>query len=104
MDAAARHCASHNVPRYTSYPTTADFTPMVIAKEHAAWLGTKGLVAIRGNTVVVTEAGRPVVRVITATFDTYRGPGPLDAGPAKAAREGLAIVAQGRGGDESRFL
>ena len=39
MDAAARRYASHNVPRYTSYPTAADFTPMVTAREHATWLG-----------------------------------------------------------------
>ncbi len=35
---------------------------------------TEGLVTIRGNKVVVTEAGRSVVRVIAATFDTYRRP------------------------------
>ena len=39
MDTAARRYAGHNVPRYTSYPTAADFTPMVTANEHAAWLG-----------------------------------------------------------------
>lgn len=39
MDAAARRYASHHVPRYTSYPTAADFTPMVTAREHATWLG-----------------------------------------------------------------
>lgn len=39
MDSAARRYASHNVPRYTSYPTAADFTPMVTAREYATWLG-----------------------------------------------------------------
>lgn len=36
---AAQRYASHNVPRYTSYPTAADFTPRVTSREHAAWLG-----------------------------------------------------------------
>lgn len=40
MNSAARRYASHNVPRYTSYPTAADFTPTVTASEHAAWLGS----------------------------------------------------------------
>ncbi len=40
MDNAARRYASHNVPRYTSYPTAADFAPVVTAREHAAWLGS----------------------------------------------------------------
>jgi oxygen-independent coproporphyrinogen III oxidase len=40
VDNAARRYASHNVPRYTSYPTAADFTPVVTAREHAAWLGS----------------------------------------------------------------
>jgi oxygen-independent coproporphyrinogen III oxidase len=31
--------AGYNVPRYTSYPTAADFTTAVAAREHAAWLG-----------------------------------------------------------------
>jgi oxygen-independent coproporphyrinogen III oxidase len=35
----ARRYASTNVPRYTSYPTAADFTPAVGTGEHAAWLG-----------------------------------------------------------------
>src|SRR5690349_3505924 len=34
-----RRYAGYNVPRYTSYPTAADFTAAVTAKEHAAWLG-----------------------------------------------------------------
>jgi oxygen-independent coproporphyrinogen-3 oxidase len=42
VDAAARRYASHNVPRYTSYPTAADFTPMITVREHAAWLGSLG--------------------------------------------------------------
>lgn len=39
MDSAARLYAGLNVPRYTSYPTAADFTPVVTASQHAAWLG-----------------------------------------------------------------
>jgi hypothetical protein len=34
-----RRYAGYNVPRYTSYPTVADFTTTVTATEHAAWLG-----------------------------------------------------------------
>jgi oxygen-independent coproporphyrinogen-3 oxidase len=34
----ARRYAGQNVPRYTSYPTAADFTPMVGPADHAAWL------------------------------------------------------------------
>jgi oxygen-independent coproporphyrinogen-3 oxidase len=33
-----RRYAGYNVPRYTSYPTAADFTPDIGTKEHAAWL------------------------------------------------------------------
>jgi len=33
-----RRYASTNVPRYTSYPTAADFTATVTARQHAAWL------------------------------------------------------------------
>ncbi|WBL78084.1 oxygen-independent coproporphyrinogen III oxidase [Bradyrhizobium xenonodulans] len=29
---------AHNVPRYTSYPTAADFSPEVGAKDHETWL------------------------------------------------------------------
>jgi oxygen-independent coproporphyrinogen-3 oxidase len=39
MNSVARRYAGYNVPRYTSYPTAADFTPVVGANEHAAWLG-----------------------------------------------------------------
>src|SRR5690348_8314865 len=39
LDNVIRRYAGYNVPRYTSYPTAADFTPRVGAKEHAAWLG-----------------------------------------------------------------
>jgi oxygen-independent coproporphyrinogen III oxidase len=38
MDSAARRYASHNVPRYTSYPTAAEFSPLVAGAEHAEWL------------------------------------------------------------------
>jgi oxygen-independent coproporphyrinogen III oxidase len=34
----ARHYAGQNVPRYTSYPTAADFTPMVGPADHKKWL------------------------------------------------------------------
>ncbi|WP_298252955.1 oxygen-independent coproporphyrinogen III oxidase [Bradyrhizobium sp.] len=40
MDNVVRRYAGYNVPRYTSYPTAADFTPAVTADEHAAWLGS----------------------------------------------------------------
>lgn len=39
MNNVARRYAGYNVPRYTSYPTAADFTTAVAAREHAAWLG-----------------------------------------------------------------
>jgi len=39
VNSAAQRYASHNVPRYTSYPTAADFSPRVTSREHAAWLG-----------------------------------------------------------------
>lgn len=38
MDHVARRYAGYNVPRYTSYPTAADFSPDVGAREHKAWL------------------------------------------------------------------
>ena len=38
MNIIARRYAGQNVPRYTSYPTAADFTPMVGPADHAAWL------------------------------------------------------------------
>jgi oxygen-independent coproporphyrinogen III oxidase len=33
-----RRYAGFNVPRYTSYPTAADFTTTVTARDHSAWL------------------------------------------------------------------
>jgi oxygen-independent coproporphyrinogen-3 oxidase len=33
-----------------------------------------GLVQVDGTKLLVTEAGRPIVRVVAATFDRYRGP------------------------------
>ncbi|WJR80190.1 oxygen-independent coproporphyrinogen III oxidase [Bradyrhizobium sp. NP1] len=39
MDSTARRYAERNVPRYTSYPTAADFTAQVGPGDHAAWLG-----------------------------------------------------------------
>ena len=38
MNTIARRYAGQNVPRYTSYPTAADFTLMVGPADHAAWL------------------------------------------------------------------
>jgi oxygen-independent coproporphyrinogen-3 oxidase len=38
----ARRYAGQNVPRYTSYPTAADFTPLVGSAEHKAWLHSLG--------------------------------------------------------------
>ncbi len=39
MNPIVRRYASTNVPRYTSYPTAADFAPMIGRSDHAAWLG-----------------------------------------------------------------
>ena len=39
MDNVVRRYAGYNVPRYTSYPTAADFSPGVGTKEHENWLG-----------------------------------------------------------------
>lgn len=39
MNNIVRRYAGYNVPRYTSYPTAADFTAAVAAREHTAWLG-----------------------------------------------------------------
>jgi oxygen-independent coproporphyrinogen-3 oxidase len=38
LDNIVRRYAGYNVPRYTSYPTAADFSPDVGTKEHEAWL------------------------------------------------------------------
>ena len=38
MNHLARRYADQNVPRYTSYPTAADFTPMVGPADHGSWL------------------------------------------------------------------
>ena len=38
-DAARRSYASASVPRYTSYPTAAEFSTSVTAADHARWLG-----------------------------------------------------------------
>jgi oxygen-independent coproporphyrinogen III oxidase len=38
VNTIARRYADQNVPRYTSYPTAADFTPMVGPADHVAWL------------------------------------------------------------------
>ena len=39
MNSIVRRYAGHSVPRYTSYPTAADFSADVTAREHAGWLG-----------------------------------------------------------------
>jgi oxygen-independent coproporphyrinogen III oxidase len=39
LNNVVRRYAGYNVPRYTSYPTAADFTTAVAAREHATWLG-----------------------------------------------------------------
>jgi oxygen-independent coproporphyrinogen-3 oxidase len=39
LNNVVRRYAGYQVPRYTSYPTAADFTPDVTAKQHATWLG-----------------------------------------------------------------
>jgi oxygen-independent coproporphyrinogen-3 oxidase len=39
VNSAARSYASYNVPRYTSYPTAAEFSPAITKVEHADWLG-----------------------------------------------------------------
>lgn len=38
MNPVVRRYAGHNVPRYTSYPTAADFSPDIGAKDHETWL------------------------------------------------------------------
>lgn len=38
LNNTVRRYAAYRVPRYTSYPTAADFTPDVATKEHSAWL------------------------------------------------------------------
>ena len=38
VEAAVRRYAAHPVPRYTSYPTAAEFSAAVGSAEHAAWL------------------------------------------------------------------
>jgi oxygen-independent coproporphyrinogen-3 oxidase len=38
VDDTVRRYAGKNVPRYTSYPTAADFSPAVGASDHKAWL------------------------------------------------------------------
>ena len=39
MNRNIRRYTERNVPRYTSYPTAADFTPTVGAADHRLWLG-----------------------------------------------------------------
>lgn len=42
MNPVVRRYAGYNVPRYTSYPTAADFSPDVGAKDHETWLAGLG--------------------------------------------------------------
>lgn len=42
MNPVLRRYAGYNVPRYTSYPTAADFSADVGAKDHEAWLAGLG--------------------------------------------------------------
>lgn len=42
MNPVARRYAGYNVPRYTSYPTAAEFSPDVGAKDHETWLAGLG--------------------------------------------------------------
>jgi oxygen-independent coproporphyrinogen III oxidase len=42
VNRTAHHYAGQNVPRYTSYPTAADFTSKIGAADHKAWLGKLG--------------------------------------------------------------
>lgn len=56
MNNTVRRHAPYQVPRYMSYPTAADFTPGVAAKEHSAWLGK------------LQPGGYPLHRVRALTF------------------------------------
>lgn len=42
MNPVVRRYAGYNVPRYTSYPTAADFSPDVGANDHETWLAGLG--------------------------------------------------------------
>lgn len=42
MNPVVRRYAGYNVPRYTSYPTAADFSPDIDAKDHETWLAGLG--------------------------------------------------------------
>lgn len=43
MNPVVRRYAGYNVPRYTSYPTAADFSPEVGANDHETWLAGLGV-------------------------------------------------------------
>jgi oxygen-independent coproporphyrinogen-3 oxidase len=47
--------------------------PLVAEIESLGALAAQGIVSIRGGRVVVTEMGRPFVRLVAAAFDSYRG-------------------------------
>lgn len=40
MNPVVRRYAGHNVPRYTSYPTAADFSPDIGTRDHETWLAS----------------------------------------------------------------
>lgn len=42
MNPVVRRYAGYNVPRYTSYPTAAEFSPDIGAKDHETWLAGLG--------------------------------------------------------------
>ena len=50
---------------------------------HLKLLADAGLVSIDDQTIVITDAGRPLVRLAAAAFDTYL--------PANQARHSLAV-------------
>jgi len=49
--------------------------PFVAEIESLGPLAAKGIVNIVGGRIVVTEMGRPFVRVVAAAFDSYLGAG-----------------------------
>jgi coproporphyrinogen III oxidase-like Fe-S oxidoreductase len=83
--------AERAVPRYTSYPTAPHFSAAVGPKSYAEWLAQLPDAAKlslylhvpychalclycgcrRGRQIVVTEKGRPFVRLVAAAFDAY---------------------------------
>ncbi len=64
-------CARHGVSRATFVPEMEKLAPMA----------DDGLVTLAGNTVAVSETGRPFVRLVAAAFDAY-----LTSGKARHSR------------------